>query len=381
VLHATNCSLILDDCLDDDEDKDSAFRALVERGVITFCARPGVAGPQEMLEMMLSRGVYLGAWEREIIDYKAAREAALRYLQGRSADTGMPAVNRRIKRAKRLFQSIQVAAKRFGVVEESEYTAPFQSVFELRVRSLPEGLSPQTRILLNEIGGEKSPHENRSAVYREIERRQPDEAIATEAKAFVDTITDALVAESLRLPLHSLSKFASSRFAHRGATEEGELVEIAQDEIRGLTALALGWPMIERVTRGFPAERGPAEVEKLLDELAQQLAAQAITAPALGAGAAEGVFSILVNKAVEAIPRANPSTVTVASASTGLTWLAFGGPFGTALLAAVVTALGTALAGRVAEGVRMRIQARKVERAKRLFRSFYDKLPPGDGAS
>ena len=364
-LHAVNSSLILDSA------KDGAFRALVSRGRISFRARHDGGGPRELLDAMLAdpNYEYLGAWP-ELVDRNEVRRATSALLRKKTTSTGLASVDERVERALSLFDSIDLAVARFGALpKEMPYTTSFRAVFEQRVQNALRGIDEQVEALLFELARENVPHGSRTDVYREIRKRSADERTEAAAISFVDAISNAFGAESLRLPLHTAYQSSVVSFAHAEPVASGSIIELPPDDVGTLSKLHFTWKDIALVTSGATGPvLGSGETELAIERLADIYGKGSTYVAAAVDGAADEAFAITVEQVKEAIKC--PPVMTAAGGALGgeaLSHFAFVGH-----LAVVV---GGILGAVVGESIKKGIEARRIHAARKTLMSFVDRVP------
>lgn len=364
-LHAINSTLILDRCA-----SDPYFLALVEKGAVRFRARWNGVAPRELFKQMLSStgDVYLGAWGTQIIESQdERRKLSARLNEGRETSGVSTEVDERLERLRRLLDAIDTSTKNCGpLAREGSYTIPFKTLFEEKVRRTQQSADPCSGSLVGVLGDlarEQIPHGNRTDLYRAIDRRQCSEELKSDLKAFVDTTTNQLVAESLGLRghYHSAYRGVGSVFAREDEIlERGDIVRVDGEEIKEFDDLKFEWRDIEARAPSPNEIRGESGVRVTLRKLAEQYRDRAISAPIseeAGQEFGKALFTLTV-----------ATMTTSATATTGM--VVFEGWFGAMLFGVV----GAAIGGAVGLGGPKLNHRRRFRKAERVLTSLHSKI-------
>ena len=337
----------------------NAFRALVERGAISFRARSNGDGPREILAGLLdpSKPAVLAAWPE--LDDADKRGAARAFLNGDTVTSGIETVNERIERARQLFSSI-------GTKLESADPIPrYDNAFldEVRTRGKSSELRPDTQDLLGKVAASvRRPAEgmsDRTHLYLKIAQFHTSEESQRQATDFVNAFHNSLVAKALRRPLHTLQATALPAPDNSQGSVESSVVRIAGEDVERLSSLSFTWAEIDAVERAFSNRPGPGNIAMILDDLADRFAERPVVVPELIAGATDGVFAAVLDQI-----KASPSTTGViagaaagsaASTASVASGFVFAGPFGAALLAILMTAISAAVGNQI---------GRRIERSR-----------------
>jgi len=328
--------------------------------------------PRALFKEMLSatKDVYLGAWGKEIIESKDARRRLYSRIEEGKEESGIDSdVDERLERLRRLLSAIDASVENCGpLAAESSYSIPFKRLFEEKVRRMPDADPSSASLagILRDLAGEKTQHENRTDVYRAIDRRQCSEELKDDLRTFVDTITNQLVAESLGLRerYHSAYRGVGSLHAREGENlERGGVVRLNEQDIKRLDDLKFEWRDIEVVAPGPKEVRDASGVRTALRKLAEQYRNRTLTVPISEEAGQE------LGKAL--------FTVAVAAAATGSAaatadMFVFGGWFGVMLFGVVAAAIG----GAAGLGGPRWIGHRRQAKATEVLTSLHSKISP-----